>query len=58
MLKTLLLINELTCRIGKAIYLVVICCMSALRAHVNSLAVIGCVSAILRAHALAHYFAR
>ena len=58
MLKTLLLINELTCRIGNKISLVVICCVSAIRARAIPLAITGCVSALLRAHACAHYFAR
>ena len=54
MLKTSLLINELTCRIGNEISLVVIFCVSALRARVIPLAVTGCVSALLDARALAH----
>ena len=58
MLKKLLLINELTCRIGNAILLVVLCCLSALRPRVIPLAVTGCVSALPRAPAHAHYFAR
>ena len=56
MLKTLILINEITCRIGNKIYLVVICCVSALRTHAISLAVTGFVTALPRARA--HYFAR
>ena len=70
MLKTSLLINELTCRIGNTILLVVICCLSAPRTRANPLAVTGCVSALprthartharmhARMHARAHYFAR
>ena len=58
MLKTSLLINELTCRIGNAILLVIICCLSALRARAIPLAVTGCVSALPRARARTHYFAR
>ena len=58
MLKTLLLINELTCRIGNAILLVVIFFLSALHTRAISLAVTGYVSALLRARARAHYFAR
>ena len=58
MLKTSLLINELTCRIGNAILLVVLCCFSVLRTHVIPLAVTGCVSAIPHAPASSHYFAR
>ena len=58
MLKTLLLINEITCRIGNAILLVVLCCLSALRTRVILLAVTGRVSALLRAHARAHHFVR
>ena len=56
MLKTSLLINELTCRIGNAILLVVICCLSVLRAHAIPLAVTSCVSAISHARMRAHYF--
>ena len=56
--KKLLLINELTCRIGNKIELVVICCVSALRTRAITLAVTGCVSALPRACARAHYFAR
>ena len=56
--KTSLLINELTCRIGNAIWLVVIYCLSALCARVIPLVVACCVSAILYACARAHYFAR
>ena len=58
MLKTLLQINELTCRIGNAILLVVICCLSAIRARAISLAASGFVSALPRARAQAHCFAR
>ena len=58
MLKMLLLINELTCRIGNAILLVVICCLSALCARDIPLVVTGCVSALPRACARAHHFAR
>ena len=58
MLKTLLLINDLTCRIGNDISLVVICGVSALRARAIPLAVTGCVSALPRARAYEHYFAR
>ena len=58
MLKTSLLINERNCRIVNAILLVVICCLSTLCARAIPLAVTGCVSALLRAHACAHYFAR
>ena len=58
MLKTLLLIHELTCRIGNVILLVVICCLSALHARAIPLAVTGCMSALLRAGARTHYFAR
>ena len=58
MLKTLLLINEITCRIGNKILLVVICCLSAIRARAISLAASGFVSALPRAPAHAHYFAR
>ena len=58
MLKTSLLINELTCKIGNVILLVVICCMSALRAREIPLAVTGCVSALPRVRARAHYLAR
>ena len=58
MLKTSLLINELTCRIGNEIQLVVIYCLSVLRAHAIPLAVTGCVSALPHARARAHYFAR
>ena len=54
----LLLINELTCRIGNAILLVVICFLPALYARAIPLAVTGCVSALLRARVHAHYFAR
>ena len=53
MLKTSLLINELTCRIGNAILLVLIPCLSALYVHVIALAVTGCVSALPRARARA-----
>ena len=56
MLKTLLLINDLTCRIGNAILLVVICCMSALRVHAIPLAVTCSVYALPRVRAGAHYF--
>ena len=58
MFKTSLLINELTCRIGNAILLVVICWLSALRARVIPLEVRGCVSALPRARARTHYFAQ
>ena len=58
MLKKLLLINELTCRIGNAILLVVICCVSALRTRAILLAVTCYVSALSRAHAPVHYFSR
>ena len=58
MLKTLLLINEITCRIGNKILLVVICWFSALRACVITLVVTGCVSTLPHAPARAHYFAR
>ena len=57
-LKTSLLINDITCRIGNAIYLVVICCFSTIRAHAILLAITGWVYALPRAHAHAHYFAR
>ena len=50
--------NELTCMIGNDISLVVICCVSVLRARVIPLVVTGCVSALLCAHARVHYFAR
>ena len=56
MLKTSLLINELTCRIGNAILLVMIYCLSAIHAHAISLEVTGCVSTIPRVRV--HYFAR
>ena len=52
-LKTLLLINELTCRIGNAVSLLLISCLSALRARVVPLAVTGCVSALPCARARA-----
>ena len=58
MLKTSLLLNKITCRIGNAILLVAICCFSALGACVVPLAVTGFLSALLRAHVRAHYFAR
>ena len=64
MLKTLLLINELTCRIGNAILFMVIFCLSALCARAVPLAVTGCVSALPRARTRAcvcaceHSFAR
>ena len=58
MLKTSPLINELTCRIGNAILLAVICCLSALCARAIPLAVIGCLSALPCARVRAHYFAR
>ena len=57
MFKTSLLINELTCRIGNAILLVVICWLSALRACEIPLAVTGCVSALSHERTCAHYFA-
>ena len=57
MLKTSLLINELTCRIGNVVSLVVLYCLSALNAHVIPLAITGCVYALPRAPACAHYFA-
>ena len=57
MLKTLLLINELTCRIGNVILLVVICCLSALRSCAIPFSVTGFVPTLLRAHVHAHYFA-
>ena len=56
MLKTSLIINELTCRIGNETSLVVICCLSALCARAIPLAVTGCVSALLRACVHVHYF--
>ena len=58
MLEKSLLINDITCRIGNEISLVVICCVSALRMRVIPLAVTGCVSALPRARVRAHYFAR
>ena len=58
MLKMSLLINELTCRIGNKIYLVVICCVSAFHAHAIPLTVTGFVSTLLCAHVRAHHFAR
>ena len=58
MLKMSLIMNELTCRIGNKISLVVICCVSALRAHVIPFALKHCVSALPRAGAQTHYFAR
>ena len=58
MLKTSILINELTYSIGNEISLVVICCVSALRARAIPLAVTGYVYALLCALARAHYFAR
>ena len=58
MLKTSLLINELTCRIGNAILLVVICCLSALRARAIPLSVTGCLSALPCVRVCAHHFAR
>ena len=58
MLKTSLLINELTCRIGNEMSLVVIYCVSALCERAIPLAVTGCVSALTHVRAHAHYFAR
>ena len=58
MLKTLLLMNEITRSIGNVILLVVIFCLSALRARAIPLAVTGCVSTLPRAGVRAHYFAR
>ena len=58
MLKTSLLTNKLTCRIGNDISLVVICGVSALRARAIPLAVTGCVSVIPLARACVHCFAR
>ena len=58
MLKTSLLINELTCLLGNTILLVVLCCLSVVCtrtcAHVIPLAVTGCVSALTCAPARAH----
>ena len=56
MLNTSLIINELACRIGNEIPLVVICCVSALCAHAIPMALTSCVSAIPRALAKTHYF--
>ena len=58
MLKMSLLINELNCRIGNSILLIVICCLSVLCARVIPLAVTGFVSSLPCARARAHYFAR
>ena len=58
MLKTSLLINELTYRIGNAILLVVMCCLSELHARTIPLTVTGCVSALPLARVHVHYFAR
>ena len=58
MLKTLLLINELTCSIGKEISLVFIYCVSVLRERAIPLTVTGCVSALPYARVCAHYSAR
>ena len=58
MLKTSLLINEFKCRIGNEISLVVICCVSALCVRAIQLVVTGFMSALQRACAYAHYFAR
>ena len=58
MLKKLLIVNDLTCRISNKKLLVVISCVFALRAHAISLAVTGCMSALLCARVRAHCFAR
>ena len=58
MLKTLLLINKVTCRIDNEISLVVICCVSALSARVIPLEITGCESALLHARAHTNYFTR
>ena len=51
MLKMSVLINELTCRIGKAVLLVMLCCLSALRERMIPLGVTCCVSNLPRAPA-------
>ena len=57
MLKKLLLINELTSRIGNAILLVVIYCLSAFCVRAIPLAVTGCVYALPYARACALFYA-
>ena len=58
MIKTLSLINEITCSSSNEISLVVICFVSDLCARAIPLEVLDYVSALRIARAHAHYFAR